>query len=111
MLAFGSMARLSFYVVANRERELLSLTIGVEHGLAPNAFFLWDCLMIVYVVTTLAQTEPIERDATQCRYYPTRKRLLRYWESVMVTGAMLAVALLFMICSLNLQVKATSSSI
>ncbi|CAM9401930.1 unnamed protein product, partial [Laminaria digitata] len=37
------------------------------------------------------------------RYYPTRKRLLRYCESVLVTGAMLAVALLFMICSLNLQ--------
>lgn len=28
-----------------------------------------------------------------------------------MTGAMLAVALLFMICSLNLQVKATSSSL
>ena len=48
-------------------------------------------------------------NATQRRYYPTRKRLVRYCESVLVTGAMLAVALLFMICSLNLQVKATSS--
>lgn len=37
------------------------------------------------------------------RYYPTRKRLLRYCESVVVTTGMLVVALVFMICSLNLQ--------
>ncbi|CAM9119005.1 unnamed protein product, partial [Hapterophycus canaliculatus] len=37
------------------------------------------------------------------RYYPTRKRLMRYFESVVVTTGMLIVALVFMICSLNLQ--------
>ncbi|CBJ25617.1 conserved unknown protein [Ectocarpus siliculosus] len=37
------------------------------------------------------------------RYYPTHKRLMRYCESVVVTTAMLLVALVFMICSLNLQ--------
>ncbi|CAN0380365.1 unnamed protein product [Ascophyllum nodosum] len=37
------------------------------------------------------------------RYYPTRCRLMRYCESFVVTSAMLAVALVFMICSLNLQ--------
>lgn len=40
-----------------------------------------------------------------CRYYPTRKRLMRYFESVLVTTGMLIVALIFMICSLNLQVE------
>lgn len=39
-----------------------------------------------------------------CRYYPKRKRLMRYFESVVVTTGMLIVALIFMICSLNLQV-------
>lgn len=39
------------------------------------------------------------------RYYPTRKRLMRYFESVVVTTGMLIVALVFMICSLNLQVR------
>lgn len=38
------------------------------------------------------------------RYYPTSKRLIRYCESAVVTGAMLIVALVFMIFSLNLQV-------
>lgn len=41
----------------------------------------------------------------QRRYYPTHKRLMRYCESVVVTTVMLLVALVFMICSLNLQVR------